>query len=217
MRVKICGIKSVEDGLKAVEFGADAIGLLVGQEHSSKDFISISLAKEIVSKMPPFISTVLVTHINNAEQIIDMIKEIGVNTVQLHSDIDINGINKVKNNCPNVKVIKLVHIIDENSIEQVKLFTDVSNAILLDTINFATNQVGGTGKTHNWDIDKKIVEETSANIIVAGGLNKNNVKEAVLKIKPFGVDVNSGVQNEFGFKDYDKLKEFIYNAKYVEG
>ncbi|MDR0978393.1 MAG: phosphoribosylanthranilate isomerase [Lachnospiraceae bacterium] len=213
MRVKICGIKNIEDGLKAVEFGADAIGLLVGQEHNSKDFISISTAKEIVNKMPPFVSTVLVTHINNAELIIDMIKKIGVNTVQLHSDIGIVEINKIKENCPNVKLIKLVHIIGEKSIDEVKVYSNIVDAILLDTINYATNQVGGTGQTHNWDIDKQIVKETNANIIVAGGLNKDNVKEAILKIKPFGVDVNSGVQNEIGFKDYDKLKEFINNAK----
>lgn len=216
MRVKICGIKNTEDALKAVEFGADAIGLLVGQEHNSKDFITIKQAKEIVNKMPPFVSTVLVTHIDDANQIIEMIKDIGVNTVQLHSDIDINGIGKIKNSCPNIKIIKLVHIINEESIEQVKLFTGVSDAILLDTINFATNQVGGTGKTHDWAIDKRIVEETDANIIVAGGLNKDNVKDAIIQINPFGVDVNSGVQNEHRFKDYDKLKEFIYNAKYIK-
>jgi Phosphoribosylanthranilate isomerase len=213
MRVKICGIKSIEDAQKVVEFGGDAIGLLVGQEHNSKDFITIEQAKTIVNKMPPFISTVLVTHINNADDVIEMITKIGVNTVQLHSDIDINSIKKIKSSCPNIKIIKLVHIIDEQSIDQVRLFADVSDAILLDTVNFETNQVGGTGKTHNWDIDRKIVEEIDANIIVAGGLNKDNVKNAVQEIKPFGVDVNSGVQNELGFKDYNKLKEFIYLAK----
>lgn len=213
MRVKVCGIKNLDDALKAAEYGADAIGLLVGQEHNSKDFITIDQAKDIVSKMPPFISTVLVTHINDANKIIEMIKQTTVNTVQLHSDIDISGIRKIKTDCPYVKIIKLVHIIDEKSIDQVKEFSNVSDAILLDTINFSTNQVGGTGKTHNWDIDEKIVKETDARIIVAGGLNKDNVRDAILKIKPFGVDVNSGVQNELGFKDYDNLKEFINNAK----
>ena len=215
MKVKICGIKNIEDALKAVEYGADAIGLLVGQEHTSNDFISVEQAKGIVNKMPPFVSTVLVTHIIEVTEIIKMIKEIGVSTVQLHSDIGIEEIKTIKNNCPNIKIIKLIHIIDEQSIEKVKLFECIADAILLDTINFATNQVGGTGKTHDWEIDRKIVEETAAKIIVAGGLNKDNVKDAIIKINPFGVDVNSGVQNEKGFKDYDKLKKFIFNAKNI--
>ena len=215
MRVKICGIKNIDDALKAIEFGADAIGLLVGQEHSSKDFITVKQAKEIVSKIPPFISTVLVTHTTDENEVIKMIKEIGVSTVQLHSDIGIKEIKTIKDSCPNIKILKLIHIIDEQSIEQVKVFKDVVDAILLDTINFDTNQVGGTGKIHNWEIDKRIVEETTAKIIVAGGLNKDNVNDAITKISPFGVDANSGVQNKEGFKDYDKLREFIFNAKNI--
>lgn len=213
MRVKICGIKNVEDALKSVEYGADAIGVLVGQEHNSKDFISIKTAKKIIESLPPLVSSVLVTHINNSEEISHMIKTIGVTTVQLHSDIDIQGIEKIKFNCPNVKIIKLVHVIDEKSMQQVDFFANSSDAILLDTINNVTDQVGGTGKTHNWEIDRKIVEHTNAKIIIAGGLNPNNIKEAIHKIKPYGVDVNTGVQNKNGLKDYEKLKEFIRNAK----
>lgn len=213
VKVKICGIKNVEDALKVVEFDGDAVGFLVGQEHSSEDFISPNQAREIVEKMPPFISTVLVTHISDAEQIIEMIKETKVNTVQLHSDIDAEGIKKIKSSCSYIKIIKLVHVVDEQSIEQVKIFSEISDAILLDTVNFSTNQVGGTGKTHNWDIDERIVRETDANIIVAGGLNVENVSDAITKINPFGVDVNSGVQNELGFKDYGKLEKFIKKVK----
>ena len=213
MRVKICGIKKVEDALKAIEYGADAIGLLVGQTHASKDFISKELAKEIVDSLPPFVSTVMVTHMTDVQTIIDFASFIGVSTIQLHGESNINDIRQIKNELRNVKIVKSIHVVDESSIYTGAEFLGYADAVLLDTMNKGTDQIGGTGITHDWNISKMIVESYKIPIILAGGLNPDNIEEAVNKVKPYAVDVNSGVKGEDGFKDYEKLKKFIQKAK----
>ena len=213
MRVKICGIKRIEDAMMAVELGTDAIGLLVGQTHASNDFIDEKMAKEIVERIPPFCSSVLVTHITDIEEVIRMVKYIGVTTIQLHGDCTTNDILSIRKAMNSIKIIKSLHVINQGSIEKGKEYLALSDAILLDTVNFETNQIGGTGKTHDWNISKNLVENYKIPVILAGGLNPENVESAISKVRPFGVDVNSGVKGINGFKDYNKLKMFIKRAK----
>ena len=213
MRVKICGIKTVNDALKAIELGADAIGLLVGQVHVSSDFITKEAAKKIVAQLPPLCSSVLVTHFSNASEIIELIQYTNVDTAQLHCDIEISEIKKIRTECPNVKLIKAVHVLDETSISVALQYENYVDAILLDTYNHITNQVSGTGMTHDWDISKKIIKTCSKKVIIAGGLNYNNILKLKTNLNPYGVDINSGVKDEIGTKDYEKMRRFINNAK----
>lgn len=216
MRVKICGIKNKEDALKAVSYGADAIGVLVGQRHSSNDFISKEEAREIVKVIPPFCTAVLVTHLTSPEEIIALANFLSVNTIQLHSEITVEDIQKIREALPNVSLIKCIHVMDENSIDEAKSFEEAVDAILLDTYNAKTDQVGGTGLTHDWSISKKIIDCLKKKVIVAGGLNPENVREVRDFLHPYAVDVNSGVKNEEGTKDEVKLKDFITRAKEKE-
>jgi len=213
MKVKICGIKRIEDALKAIEYGADAIGLLVGQTHSSRDFIDEHTAKAIVRQLPPFCSTVLVTHLTNIEEIVKLAEFIGVTTVQLHGNSLPDDILQIKNRVEHIKIVKSLHVINEKSIEEGLKYLSEADAILLDTINIATNQIGGTGLTHDWDLSRQIVDYYKIPAILAGGLNPDNVEKAISKVHPFAVDVNSGVKDPDGFKDYKKLKLFISKAK----
>ena len=213
MRVKICGIKKTEDALKAIEQGADAIGLLVGQVHTSNDFISKESAKSIVSGLPPFCSSVLVTHLENNNEIIALAQYIGATTIQLHGDSTPKDAFFIKKELPYIKLIKSLHIINKKSIEDGRKFIDAVDAILLDTVNPNTGQVGGTGKTHDWKISREIVESYNIPIILAGGLNPENIEQAIKEVQPFGVDANSGTKGDDGYKDYRKLKDFIRKAK----
>ena len=213
MRVKICGIKRKEDALKAIEYGANAIGLLVGQKHSSDDFIDKDQAKTIVSALPPFCSSVMVTHLKNNEEIISLAQYIGVTTIQFHGDNKPSDIFFVKNKLPYLKVTKSLHVVNKQSIEEGKKYLDVVDAILLDTVNTDTGEVGGTGKTHDWNISREIISQYSKPVILAGGLNPTNVQQAIKEVQPFGVDTNSGTKSDDGFKDYRKLHEFIKLAK----
>jgi phosphoribosylanthranilate isomerase len=213
IKVKICGNRRVEDALQAVRLGADAIGLLVGPENASRDFISPIAAQSIASQLPPFCNIVLATPITDVGELIRLANFIGVNTMQLHGESTPEDIVEIRKNLPNIKIIKSLHIIDETSAANVKKYIDVADAILLDSFDKATNQIGGTGKTHNWDISRKIVEEYEIPVILAGGLNPDNVEEAIKFVRPYGVDVNTGTKGEDGFKDYNKLELFIGRAK----
>ncbi len=214
MKVKICGVKSVQDALTCINLGADAIGLLVGQMHSSNDFISKETAKEIVESLPPFCNSVLVTHLLSANEIVELAKYIGVNTIQLHSDIQETEVETIKKELPNVKLLRLIHVSVDGEIYSDYQSMKIADAFLLDSFNLSTNQVGGTGLTHDWSADNKIKQILNKPIVVAGGLNPSNVKQAILQSHPFAVDVNSGVKGENGFKDYEKVKQFIANAKF---
>lgn len=213
VKVKICGIKSVKDANKAIEYGADAIGLLVGRIHPSKDFITKELSKKIVDSVPPFCSTVMVTHLRDTNKIIKLAKYIGVNTIQLHGGSTITEIKKIKKSLPNVKIYRAFHVIDKNVLNEVKKFENYIDAVLLDSLNIKTGQVGGTGKIHDWDLSRKVVKISQKPVILAGGLNPSNVEKAIKQVKPFGIDINSGVKNKKGMKDYNKLKKFISVTK----
>ncbi len=195
MYVKICGIRRHEDALIAAELGADAIGLLVGQRHNSPDFISAAVAREISRTLPPSVEAVLVTHITEVDEIERLLRQSGITAVQvqLHSEITADSVANLRTRFPDLKVFKSVHVISAESVRYPEGFSKVVDGFVLDTINVATDQVGGTGKTHDWSISRKIVERfPDIPIILAGGLNSKNVRSAIESVHPFGVDVNSG-------------------------
>jgi len=214
MYVKICGIRRHEDALIAAELGADAIGLLVGQRHNSPDFISAAVAREISRTLPPSVEAVLVTHITEVDEIERLLRQSGITAVQLHSEITADSVANLRTRFPDLKVFKSVHVISAESVRYPEGFSKVVDGFVLDTINVATDQVGGTGNIHDWSISQEIVERfPDIPIILAGGLNSKNVRSAIESVHPFGVDVNSGTKGSDGFKDARKMREFIREAK----
>ena len=171
------------------------------------------IAKKIISALPPDCSSVLVTHLADVDEIIDLARNINVTTIQLHGDSNPKDAAEIKKSLPYIKIYKAIHANDEDSVKSLEGFIDFVDGILLDTINIKTDQVGGTGIVHDWEISRKIVESCPKPVILAGGLNPANVVAAIEAVKPFGVDVNSGVKDESGFKDLQKLYDFISRAK----
>ena len=215
MKVKICANTSVEDAKMCIDAGADIIGILVGQEHASCDFVDKDTAKEICNFVNKRCDVSLVTHLTNANEIIELTKYIGNNVIQLHSDIEESEVQKIKNELPNVKLVRLIHVSSDGSI-----CTDYKKMVyadyyLLDSFNLETDQVGGTGLTHDWNKSAELIKLLNKPTFLAGGLNPSNVKSAIKIVNPYGVDVNSGCKNESGKKDREKIKEFVINAKSV--
>ena len=216
MHVKICGIRRSEDALLAAQCGADAVGLLVGQRHSSPDFITAALADQIARTLPPSVEAVLVTHITEVDEIERLLRQSGITAVQLHSEITADSVANLRTRLPDLKVFKSVHVISAQSMRYPEGFSKIVDGFVLDTINVATGQVGGTGNIHDWSISQKIVERfPDVPIILAGGLNSKNVRSAIESVHPFGVDVNSGTKGSDGFKDARKMREFIREAKHL--
>jgi phosphoribosylanthranilate isomerase len=214
VKVKICGITNVKDALGAVSFGADAVGFLVGQIHYSTGvFITPEQAAEIVAALPLFCSTVLVTHLSRPEEVVSAARIAKVSTIQMHGDASAEDAARIKQQLPYIKTYKAVHVFDENAISEAQKYVGAVDGIVLDTVIKETGQIGGTGQTHDWRISGKIVQSVPLPVILAGGLNPDNVMEAIKTVRPYAVDVNSGVSNSDGSKSQQKMKEFIQRAK----
>ena len=215
MHVKVCGVRRGEDALLAAEFGADAIGLLIGQRHGSADFISEQLALRIARSLSATkAKPVLVTHIPEVDEIERLLRETEIETVQLHSEILPDAIRELKRRLPKLKILKSVHVLSLDSIEYPKPYLNLVDGFVLDSFNSATGQVGGTGLTHDWSVSEKIVAcYRTTPVWLAGGLDPANVRAAIEAVKPFGVDVNSGTKGADGFKDPEKLRDFLSAAK----
>jgi phosphoribosylanthranilate isomerase len=215
VKVKICANKSIEDASMSIDAGADIIGILVGQEHTSNDFVDKEIAKEIADFAKGKCDISLVTHLTDADEIIELSKYIGNNVIQLHSDIVEDEVEKIVKELPDVKLVRLIHISSEGEICSDYKSMKYADYYLLDSFNLNTNQVGGTGLTHDWNKSRELIEKLDKPTFLAGGLNPDNVKQAIEIARPYGVDVNSGCKNSEGRKDREKVREFVFNAKNV--
>ncbi|MBR5662487.1 MAG: phosphoribosylanthranilate isomerase [Bacilli bacterium] len=213
VKVKICANKTVDDIKASIDAGADIVGLLVGQEHASTDFIDKYKAKELANFAKGKLDVSLVTHLTNADEIIDLTNFIGNNVIQLHSDISEEEVEKIKKTLPNIKLIRLIHISSDGKICTDYKKMKYADYYLLDSFNLKTNQVGGTGLTHDWNKSRELIKILDKPVFLAGGLNPDNVADAIKIAKPYGVDVNSGCKNSLGLKDKQKVMEFVRNAK----
>ncbi len=215
MLVKICANKNINDAKMCIDAGADFLGILVGQKHDSTDFIDKYTAKEMVNFSKRKIKTVLVTHLINSDKIIELSQFIGNDVIQLHSNIDESEVEKIVKALPNIKLIRLIHISQKGQICTNYKTMKYADYYLLDSFNLETNQVGGTGLIHDWNIDRELIEKLNKPTFIAGGLTPKNVASAIKAAKPGGVDVNSGCKLN-GIKNERLVKEFVFNAKNVQ-
>ena len=206
VRVKICGITNFEDAQVAVEAGAHALGFIFFSQ--SPRNISPAEAKRIIEQLPPFVARVGVFVNESFETILRIVKETGIDTVQLHGDESPELCEELARE--NLKVIKAFRIKDGNSLGALKDFR--VSAFLLDS--YVPGQLGGTGAKFNWDLAVQ-ASGLGTPIILAGGLVPENVRDAISKVAPYGVDVSSGVELELapGKKDHAKVRAFIAAAR----
>ena len=209
VRVKICCISSEKEAKLAIKYGTDALGL-VGNMPSGPGVISDDLIHEISKAVPPPISTFLLTSETKAQKIIDHYKKVQTTTIQIVDKIEPSHYLKIKNELPHVKLVQVLHVRDEDSIQESKDISQYVDAILLDSgnLNLAVKELGGTGRTHDWEISRAIRESTSTPVFLAGGLKASNIKKAVSIVKPFGVDLCNGVRSD-GQLDEKKLHQFF--------
>lgn len=208
-RVKICCISSAAEATVAIHHGADALGL-VGKMPSGPGPIPDWLISEIVKTIPPPIASFLLTSEQASEEIIYHVKRVGANTVQIVDELTTGTYDDIRTALPNLKIVQVVHVSDGNSIEEAVRVASSVDALLLDSGNpkASLKTLGGTGNVHNWQISREIVKAVNIPVFLAGGLHSNNVRQAIETVKPFGVDICSGVRTE-GRLDPDKLGAFI--------
>jgi len=167
--------------------------------------------------LPPSVEAVLVTHVEDVEELERLLQQSEITAIQLHSEIAPSSVERLRHRLPHLKIFKSVNIISADSVAYPEAFEQLVDGFVLDSINVATGQVGGTGKTHDWSVSREIVMRyPDIPIILAGGLNSENVRSAIERVRPFGVDVNSGTKAADGFKDPRKMEAFITQAKHEQ-
>lgn len=211
MRVKMCGIASKADALMAISFGADALGFLIGLDYATDDEIDPAGARAIIAALPPFVSTVLVTHRTDPGWVAKTAGEIGCTTVQIHGDMPLEAILSLREELSHLRVTRVVHVVGEASVERAVIVAGWADAIHLDTRT--PTRVGGSGVTHDWSISARIVQAVDRPVILSGGLTPDNVRQAIATVRPFAVDVNSGVETADGQKSPMKVRAFIEQAR----
>lgn len=208
-RIKICCISSLKEADLAIKYGADAIGL-VSEMPSGPGVISEKKISEIALKVPPPIATFLLTSSTNATDIIRQLKACNTNTIQLVDSVPPEVYPELRKYLPGIKLVQVIHVTDEHSVTEAIKASNYVDAVLLDSGNqkLKIKQLGGTGRTHDWSLSKKIVDNAKVPVFLAGGLNPSNVAEAVKTVMPFGLDICSGVR-ENGKLSERLLKEFF--------
>ena len=201
VRVKICGITSLEDALVAIVAGADALGFIFFDQ--SPRYIKPAKAAAIIEKLPPFVTKVGVFVNALIPALLDVANQTRIDALQLHGD-------EPPQHCASSpgQVIKAFRVKDESSLAALRSY-DVA-AFLLDS--YVAGQLGGTGEKFNWDLAVE-AKQFGKPIVLAGGLTPENIGDAVAKVSPYGVDVSSGVELSPGRKDHDKVRRFISRAK----
>jgi phosphoribosylanthranilate isomerase len=208
-RVKICCISSLEEARTAVQCGASALGL-VGHMPSGPGVIDDDLIARIAANTPPPIATFLLTSETKAEDIVAHHRKVGTNTVQIVDALESGTYAEIRLALPGVKIVQVIHVTGEESVEEALRIAPEVHALLLDSgnPNLAVKELGGTGRTHNWGLSRRIVEGSPVPVFLAGGLRPDNVRAAIEAVQPFGLDLCSGVRSE-GQLDPRKLEQFF--------
>jgi phosphoribosylanthranilate isomerase len=213
VKVKICGITRPEDLAEAVDAGADAVGFLVGVPSSPRN-LTLERAEKLLNKVPIFVDSVVVTAPNSVEDLVEIGERLKPTAIQIHGKEHLET-SDICEMIRDTRLIKTIYVktssLNKATIEDSKNF----DAILLDS--FTRSQYGGTGKVHDWALSRQIREAVAPTpVILAGGLNPENVKEAILTVQPYAVDVASGVELCPTIKNPRKVRNFIANAKEIK-
>lgn len=214
-RVKVCCIGSIREAQVAVEYGASALGL-VSQMPSGPGVIPDELIARIARSVPPAVSGFLLTCRQDADDIIRQQRQSRLDTIQICDRLQFESYEKLRNALPGIALVQVVHVRGSESVEEARAVAAYVDAVLLDSGNqkLAVKELGGTGRTHDWSISRRIREALDdVPVFLAGGLHAGNVAEAIRRVEPFGVDVCSGVRTD-GKLDEAKLADFFRSVEH---
>ncbi|HEX2722676.1 MAG TPA: phosphoribosylanthranilate isomerase [Gemmatimonadaceae bacterium] len=212
-RVKICCIASVAEAWLAINNGATALGF-VSRMPSGPGPIDEALIAEIVPRVPAGIATFLLTCEQSPDPIIAQQRRTRVNTIQLVDSVEPGTHRVLKEAMPGISIVQVIHVTGTASVDEAFTIAPEVDALLLDSGNasLAVKELGGTGRVHDWKLSRQIRDKSSVPVYLAGGLNPANVSEAIEAVRPFGVDVCSGLRTG-GALDETKVEEFMRSVR----
>jgi phosphoribosylanthranilate isomerase len=209
-RLKVCCIASIDEANLAIEHGANAVGL-VSSMPSGPGVIPDSRIAEIAATIPPGVSTFLLTSSTEVEPIVRLQRKTSVNTIQLCDEMPIEDISELRKRLPGVSLVQVIHVMDDTAVGAALQASEAAHALLLDSGNptKVVKELGGTGRTHDWRLSRRIRDAVNLPVFLAGGLTPENVGDAINDVRPFGVDVCSGLRTDDQL-DPEKLQRFVH-------
>ncbi len=212
MRIKVCCIASIDEARLAIDAGASALGL-VSQMPSGPGVIPWERIAEIAAAVPPPIATFLLTCSQDAEEIVAQQRRAGTNVIQICDRLERGAYADVSRALPGIRIVQVIHVVDAASVDEARAAAPHVDALLLDSGNqsLAVKELGGTGRVHDWTLSAQIRASVGVPLFLAGGLKAENMRAAIEAVKPFAVDVCSGVRTN-GALDADKLRAFVNAA-----
>ncbi len=213
--IQIAGVMDQEEADLLSKAGVLQLGFPFGLSVHRED-ITENAAAAIIRSLKPPASAVLITYVSEVEKILGLCKKIGTTKVQLHGYISAEEIIRLNVRAPRLTVVKSLIVKDNNLAELescVTAFSPYVDGFITDTYDPATGACGATGKTHNWDISRRLVDISPKPVMLAGGLNPDNIHRAIVHVRPAGVDTHTGVEGPDGRKDPDLVRTFVREAK----
>ncbi|MDO9549108.1 MAG: phosphoribosylanthranilate isomerase, partial [Candidatus Marinimicrobia bacterium] len=195
--------------------GVDLLGFPLRLPVNKED-LSEAVAAEIIRRLNDKNRAVLITYLDNAEEILNFCDLLGVTIVQLHGPVALPELRKIKRKRSNIKIIKSLVVREDNRLQlfqDIEKFGDTVDAFITDTFDPESGASGATGKTHDRAISRELAEHSPKPVILAGGLTPDNVYEAIMIVRPDGVDAHTGVEGAGGRKDAEKLRCFVAEAR----
>lgn len=195
MKIQIAGLSTVEDVAFAFSAGVDAVGFTVGLPDGPHDGLTEEKVGAIVDGLPPFAATVTITYERTLDGLLRMLRICRTPVLQAHGLHDPDTILRLREEMPHLKVIKSISVTDETSaLGEVVVWERLADCLILDSVDPVSGRLGATGLVHDWTISREIVERSPLPVILAGGLTPENVADAIEAVRPWGVDVHTGVE-----------------------
>lgn len=213
--IQIAGVIDRAEAQMLIDCGVRYLGFPLRLPVNAED-LSEEAAAQLIATFPPGVKGMLITYLDRAEEVVAFCRKLDVEMVQLHGPIAAEELAKLKHACPELVVIKSLIVRGDNREElkrQIAATSPFVDAYITDSFDPATGAEGATGKTHDWAIDRALVEISPRPVILAGGLNADNVREAIRTVQPYGVDVHTGIEGADGRKDAALTRRFVEEAR----
>ncbi len=213
--VQVAGVLDLEEGRMLLEEGVDWIGFPIGLTVHPEE-ITPEAAWEIVHRLSLGDRGVLITYLNSAHEVLDLCRKTGLTTIQLHGEIPLRELSRLRAAAPGYTVIKSL-VVGESSVSELldrqQAYQPFVDAFLTDTFDPETSACGATGKPHDWAVSRQLVEGSAHPVILAGGLRPENVREAIARVRPVGVDAHTGLEGRDGRKERGRVRAFVRESR----
>jgi phosphoribosylanthranilate isomerase len=209
----VAGVSTLEEAIFCHSVGVEAVGFTLGLPDGPHDGLTPDETGAIASQLPEGLLPVVITYMDSAYEVCELATVARAAAVQFHGGISETELMLFRNMCPEVRTVGRVTVVGEDSIKEAASFRPpLWDAIILDSFDPRTSRRGATGLTHDWSISARVVRAASVPVILAGGLNPDNVAEAIHTVQPHGVDAHTGLEDKNGTRSLDKIRAFAKAA-----